>query len=288
MKLQRHIARVVTLPQPETGFMGAGHTAVPVVTPGDFGRTDPFILLMDDRVESRDGRLGEAHPHAGFETVTFMLEGAVSDRDEGELEAGDALWMTAGSGVIHNEDVVSRGRVRLLQLWLTLPKGERWAPPSVQRIPLAGVPVRREGGATVRLYSGHSGDLESPTSNHVPVTMADIGLEPGAAIAQELPTPYSAFLYVIEGSLRVGGPEGQALVAGQVGWLDRPTGHGTSELRLVGGDQGGRAVLYAGQPTRDWIASHGPFVADREEDLVRLYQEYRDGRFPRMSEIVAV
>ncbi len=262
MKLQRHIARVVTLPQPETGFMGAGHTAVAVVTPGDFGRTDPFIMLMDDRVEPRDGRLGDAHPHAGFETVTFMLEGSVSDRDEGDLEPGDVLWMTAGSGVIHNEDVVSKGRVRLLQLWLTLPKGDRWAPPAVQRIPLAGVPVRREGGATARLYSGRTGDLESSTANHVPVTMVDIALEAGAAIEQELPAPFNGFLYVIEGSVRVGGEE-QVLAAGQVGWLDRPTGHGTSELRLAAGEQGGRAVLYAGQPTRDWIASHGPFIADR-------------------------
>ena len=287
MKLQRHISRVVTLPQPETGFMGAGHTAVPVVPPGDFGRTDPFILLMDDRVEPRDGPLGEAHPHAGFETVTFMLEGLVSDRDEGDLEPGDVLWMTAGSGVVHNEDVVSKGRVRLLQLWLTLPKSARWIAPSVQRIPLAAVPVRHEGGATVRLYSGRSGDLESRTINRVPVTMADLVLEPGAAIEQELPAPFNAFLYVIEGTVRVGG-EGQVLAAGQVGWLDRPTGHGTSELRIAGGEEGGRAVLYAGQPTQDWIASHGPFIADRQEDLVRLYEEYRGGRFPRMSEITGV
>lgn len=285
MRTQRDVARIVTLPPLEAGFMGEGHTAVAVVPPGEFERTDPFILLMDDRVEPRAGHLGEAHPHAGFETVTFMLEGAVSDRDEGDLAPGDVLWMTAGSGVIHNEDVSSKGRVWLLQLWLTLPRAERWAAPAVQRIPGDGVPVRREPGVELRLYSGRSGEAVSPTRNRVPVTIADVRLEEGAGLDQELPADYNGFLYALSGSLRVGA-SGRTLRSGQVAWLDRPAGSGESVLRLEGGEGGGRAVLYAGRPTRDWIATHGPFVGDSRADLVRKYEEFRDGGFPRMSEIV--
>ena len=94
---------------PAPGFMGEGHTAVTVVDPNEFQRSDPFILLMDDRLDLPPGReAGGAHPHGGFETVTFVVEGALRDRDEGTLNAGDVLWMTAGSGVIHNERVVNR------------------------------------------------------------------------------------------------------------------------------------------------------------------------------------
>ena len=282
----RAVAHVVTLPPAEPGFMGVGHTAVPVIEPGVFTRTDPFIFLMDDRVEPRAGHLGEAHPHAGFETVTLMLEGTLIDRDEGRLDAGDALWMTAGSGVIHNEEMTSEGRVRLLQLWLSLPREERWTAPGFQRIPLASLPVRSAPGARVRLYSGRSGAVTSPTSNHVPVTLADVELEPDVSIDQDLPASYHGFVYVIGGSLRVG-PDRRTVVAGQVAWLTRPGGEGASSLRIEGGEGGGRALLYAGEPTRAPIAAHGPFVADRREDLVRLYEEFQAGRFPRMSALAA-
>ncbi|MDP9202580.1 MAG: pirin family protein [Gemmatimonadota bacterium] len=120
MSTHREIGRVVKLPPPAPGFLGEGHTAVTVVDASEFARNDPFIVLMDDRLDLPDGReAGGAHPHSGFETVTFVLEGALRDRDEGTLGTGDVLWMTAGSGVIHNENVVPLGRSRVLQLWLT-------------------------------------------------------------------------------------------------------------------------------------------------------------------------
>jgi redox-sensitive bicupin YhaK (pirin superfamily) len=241
---------------------------------------------MDDRVDRPEGPLGGAHPHAGFETVTFTLEGTIRDRDEGTLGPGDALWMTAGSGIIHNEEMVSSGRVRVLQLWLTLSKAERWAPPRFERIAVGDVPVRREGDAEIRLYSGRTGDLVSPTRNHVPVTLGDIRLAPGAAIEQELPASYNGFLYVIEGDARVGS-DGSRLGVDQVGWIDRPEGEGESTLRLVGGANGARLLLYAGEPTGDPIVSQGPFVGDTKQDITRVYREYLAGHFPRMSELAA-
>jgi redox-sensitive bicupin YhaK (pirin superfamily) len=286
MTLQRRIARVVTSPAPEPGFMGAGHTAVRVIDLGgnDFARTDPFIGLMDDRVHRPGLRLGEAHPHAGFETVTFMLDGYVQDRDEGPLEAGDVLWMTAGSGVIHNEEVTSTGRVRLLQLWLALSRAERWAEPRFQRIPLASVPVRREPGVELRLYSGRSGGLRSPTRNHVPVTLADVRLEPGATLPQELPASYNGFLVVLEGAVRVG-PDAVRVAADQVGWLDRPEGGAHSVLEITAEQGGARALLYAGEPTGDPIEVQGPFVGDTRQDNTRSFNRYLQGQFVRMSEL---
>src|SRR5215471_21392017 len=102
----RSLARVVTVPTPVPGFIGEGHTAVEVVAPSDLAATDPFVLLMDDRLDiARRRQIGGAHPHAGIETVTLVLEGTLHDRDEGALQAGDVVWMTAGRGVIHNEAV---------------------------------------------------------------------------------------------------------------------------------------------------------------------------------------
>ncbi len=126
----REIGRVVTTARPSPGFIGEGHTAVAVIDPDEFEQNDPFIVLMDDRIDLEPGRqAGGAHPHGGFETVTFVVEGELRDRDEGTLESGDVLWMTAGSGVIHNENVVPLGKSRILQLWLTLPHDARWAAP---------------------------------------------------------------------------------------------------------------------------------------------------------------
>jgi redox-sensitive bicupin YhaK (pirin superfamily) len=287
MTRARRIARTITTAPPAPGFIGAGHEAVTVVSPDTFSMSDPFILLMDDRVDIGDRPAGGAHPHAGFETVTLVLEGTLRDRDEGLLQAGDAVWMTAGRGIIHNEDVRTQGRTRILQLWLTLPKRDRWTAPGFEEIRLDTLPVRREDGAVVRLYSGRSGPAHSPTRNHVPVTLADISLESGSAVEQDLPASYNGFVYVLEGSASVGDPA-VTLTAGQVGWLDRPSDDGSSILRVSAHRGGARLVLYAGEPQGDAIVASGPFIGDTDADIRRLFAEYRAGRFTRLSELAAV
>ncbi|MEO8560993.1 MAG: pirin family protein [bacterium] len=108
-RIERSIAHVVTTAPPAPGFAGPGHTAVVVVDPAEFALQDPFIVLMDDRVEMPDGvPIGGEHPHAGFEIATFLLEGEIHDQDEGVLRAGDVQWMLAGRGVIHNEHSSAR------------------------------------------------------------------------------------------------------------------------------------------------------------------------------------
>ena len=287
MITSREIDRVVTTPPPAPGFIGDGHTAVPVVEPGEFEQNDPFILLMDDRVDLPAGReAGGAHPHAGFETVTFVVEGALRDRDEGTLSTGDVLWMTAGSGVIHNEHVVPLGKSRVLQLWLTLPHASRWAAPRFEHIERDSAPVRREPGVEARVYSGRSGPELAATHNYVPVTLVDVRLAAGAEFEQELPASYNGFLYLLEGDVSVGA-QGTRLMVGQVGWLadtENDSANATA-LRIAAGKRGARFVLYAGERQGVPIVMRGPFVGETRADLVRLWKEYTDGKMPRISEL---
>jgi redox-sensitive bicupin YhaK (pirin superfamily) len=262
VKPQRRIARVVTVPPLASGFVGPGHLASQVVSPEDFLLNDPFIVLMDDHFDIGDRTVGEPHPHAGFETVTLLLDGAIYDRDEGGvIEAGEVQWMTAGRGIIHGENVATKGKVRLLQLWLTLPKEQRWTAPGFQTIKADAVPVRRAPGVEVRIYSGASGGLRSRTGNHVPVTIAEITMDPHVSLDQEIPTSYNGFAFVIRGSVTIG-EKAELLKTGQVGWLDRPNGEGSSVLHMDADEEGARLVLYAGQPQGNPIVSYGPFIGD--------------------------
>jgi quercetin 2,3-dioxygenase len=284
----RGIGRVVVTAPPSPGFIGEGHTAVTVVDAKDFARNDPFIVLMDDRIDLEPGReAGGAHPHGGFETVTFVAEGELRDRDEGTLKPGDILWMTAGSGVIHNEHVVPLGRTRILQLWLTLPRSARWSAPRFERITRDEVPVRRETGVEARVYSGRSGDLRATTHNYVPVTLVDVRLDAGARFDQELPNSYNGFLYVLDGDVTVG-EKNIHVATGSVGWLAEPELNVSSDVasvRITAGKDGARLVLYAGERQGDPIVQHGPFVGDSRADIVRLSDLYRSGKMPRVSEL---
>jgi len=283
----RGIGRVVTTAAPSPGFIGEGHTAVTVVDPKEFSHNDPFIVLMDDRIDLEPGReAGGAHPHGGFETVTFVVEGELRDRDEGTLSTGDVLWMTAGSGVIHNENVVPLGKSRILQLWLTLPHDARWAAPRFEKIARDAAPLRGESGAEARVYSGSSGSVRATTHNYVPVTLIDLRLQPGARFDQDLPDSYNGFLYVLAGDVSIG-EQRTRLTASQVGWLTEasPNASGVSSLHIVAGKKGPRVILYAGERQHVPIVMHGPFVGENRADIMRLSRAYLEGKLPRISEI---
>jgi redox-sensitive bicupin YhaK (pirin superfamily) len=266
------------------GFAGPGHTAKAVVAADDFARNDPFILLMDDRIETnRELPNMGPHPHAGFETVTLVLEGGLTYHDEhgeGHLAAGDVQWMTAGSGVVHAEKLSGRVKVRILQLWLTLPKAQRWVRPAFQEIRGDALPVRREPGAEVRLYSGKSGEVISPTANHVPTTLADIRLDSGATLHQELAADWNGFLYVLSGDIRVGD---HSLAPEEIGWLNRPTEKDATDLQMTAGHAGARVILYAGKMQHEPIVHYGPFVGDSQADIARSYQEFRAGKMAHIN-----
>jgi redox-sensitive bicupin YhaK (pirin superfamily) len=236
---------------------------------------------MDDRFDfDARRRLGGPHPHAGLETVTLILEGTLHDGDVGDLAAGDAIWMSAGRGIIHDENVEVGGRVRILQLWIALPTRDRALEPQFEIIRREAAPVVRLAGAEAVLYSGSSGSASSPTRNRVPTTMADLSLEPNATFEQDLPPAYNGFFYVLDGSVQVGH---DLLVAGQVGWLAPSS---SRELMISAQDSGARLVLYAGQPLGEPFTQQGPFVAGAPAEIIDFNRRFRADEFTSMSELV--
>jgi redox-sensitive bicupin YhaK (pirin superfamily) len=282
MTIKRKLVKIET-PKGQPGFLGAGHIARPVVG-GSFSETDPFIFLMDDILNKKDNEpVGGPHPHAGFETVTLLLEGEIGD-DAHKMQGGDFQMMTAGSGIVHTETIDKITKMRLLQLWLNLPKKDKWTTPRVQDLPLEHVPTLNENGVEIKLYSGSLSGLTSPVQNYVPIIIADITIESGITTIQQIPANFNTFLYVLNGIVRVG--EDQKLLnQDQVGWLNLVGNDELSELKLIAGEKGVRFVLYAGKPIGESIVSHGPFIADSSEDIHRLYQEYRKGKMQHISTV---
>lgn len=283
MTIKRNIDET-WFPESHPGFLGAGHIARPVLQ-GGFQRTDPFIMLMDDIVDKKDHLpSGGPHPHAGFETVTLVLEGQIGDSKDTMMHSGDFQMMTAGSGIEHTEVIDKPAMIRILQLWLNLPKEKRFVAPRVQDMPLSHVPTVEKDGVQIRLYSGSLAGISSPVQNHVPVIIADISMQPGSNTTLQLPSNFNGFLYMLEGSLLAGGKE-EFLEQDQTGWLNRYEEEAPSELDLKAGIAGARFVLYAGKPTGESIISHGPFITDTEKDIKRLYREYRHGKLVHVTRL---
>lgn len=282
MTLNRNLVSIST-PAPHQGFLGPDHTARQVVG-GTFSKTDPFIFLMDDELDKKDNTpVGGAHPHAGFETVSLLLEGEIGDEAH-TMHAGDFQIMTAGSGIVHSETIDKKAKMRLLQLWLNLPKKDRWATPRVQDLSLNHVPWKTENGATIKLYSGSFSGIKSHIQNYSPLIVADITIDAGATIVEQIPANYNTFMYVLNGNVKVGEEE-KLLNQRQVGWLDLFNNAAESDLKLTAGENGVRLILYAGKPTGENIVSHGPFIADNSEDITRLYQDYRRGKLQHIASV---
>jgi len=276
----RSIDRTTKIPPLGRGFGGDRHKAALVVAPGELSKTDPFFLMADDHI-TLEGRFGEAHPHAGLETVTFMLNGSMEDTG-GRLEEGDVEWMTAGSGIVHSENAVVSTGMRLFQLWLILPEAQRNMAPRIQILRRHSMPTHIDAGVVARVYSGSMGDAVAPTLNAVSTTLVDIWLEPGAIFKPEFPASYNAFVIGIEGEFNAG--DNEVLGANSVGWTG-PQGSGDSSLKLQAGTSGARLLLYAGQPQNISVVAQGPFIAGTREELAGYYDAYRQGRFPHAGKM---
>jgi quercetin 2,3-dioxygenase len=270
---------VIYTPEAHPGFLGRDHLARHVIG-GDFSQSDPFIILADDVLDKKTTEpVGGPHPHAGFETVTLLLEGELGAGDH-RMEAGDFQMMTAGSGIIHTETIDKKLKMRLLQLWLTLPKKNRWVTPRIQDLPLRDVPAKSENGMNLRVYSGTFAGVSSPVLNYVPLILADIRMEPGVKLHETIPGNYNTFMYMIEGEVKVGKAD-HGLQKDQAGWLDRSAE--SDQLELVAGASGARIILYSAERQGDDIVSHGPFIGNNEDDIRRLYREYREGKMKHVS-----
>lgn len=268
----------ITKAEMHPGFLGEGHMAAAVISGKEYSHTDPFILLMDDRLDLPGGNpVGGPHPHAGFETVTLVLQG-----DGKEWKTGSLEIMTAGKGIVHTEEIVSKTKMHILQLWLALPPEKRWITPSWQQIQLEDVPVYQTDKSRVLIYSGSSNGKVSPIQNHTPLTLVDFAMEKGATIIQTIPSAYNGFIYVLEGAVSVGGTE---VRSGETAWLDRHYDDGETEISFQTNDNSARFILYAGKPHNVPIISHGPFIGDTREDIVRRYHEYNKHQMPHLNDL---
>jgi redox-sensitive bicupin YhaK (pirin superfamily) len=245
---------------------------------------DPFLLLDEfgtDRPEDYLAGFPE-HPHRGFETVTYMLDGRMRHRDnhgnEGLLTPGSVQWMTAGSGLVHSEmPEQQEGRMRGFQLWVNLPAKEKMTQPRYQEFPAEQMPVVQPApGVSVKVIAGTVGDARGPISQ--PATdplYLDIALAAGSHWEYALPEGHSAFAYVFEGDANVGeGDDARRL--------------GTHELAVLGGGEvfkatapgtAARLILVAGRPLREPVARYGPFVMNTKQEIMQAFVDFQEGRF---------
>lgn len=239
---------------------------------------DPFLLLDEFKSDNPNDYIAgfPDHPHRGFETVTYMIHGAMEHRDSvgnhGRLGPLSAQWMTAGRGIIHSEmPKMERGLMWGFQLWVNLPRARKMIAPRYQDIAPEKISAWELERGRVRLVAGALGEHVGPVSGiDVEPLFVDIAAERG--FATEVPTPktHNAFLYVTEGALRVSGTE---VRAGSLAVL------GPGEHVHVACDaDSGRGILVAGRPLGEPVARRGPFVMNTDEEIRQAFDDYRTGR----------
>lgn len=285
MMIRRNISKI-TQNHWHNGFLGTGHRAMAVLDGVPYKDSDPFILFMDDSLNLPGGEpVGGAHPHAGFETLSLVLEGNERDWKTGSFEL-----MTAGKGIIHTEEITSKQKLRMLQVWLVLPPEKRYTQPFLQKILLEEVPKIKTDTYEIRVYNGSSNGLTSPLKNHTPFTLVDFRLMSGAVVTQEIPSHYNGLVYVLKGSVKAGD---KIIKAEQAGWLDKTAdlstnsrlNKGNTEIQFEALENDTHFVLYAGQPHNVPVVHHGPFVADTMEDIAQMYRDFRQGKFPHLNDL---
>jgi redox-sensitive bicupin YhaK (pirin superfamily) len=268
---------------------GAGVKLTRVIGQPQLPDLDPFLMLDEFGTDKAEDYIAgfPDHPHRGFETVTYMLDGRMRHRDnhgnEGVLVPGSVQWMTAGRGLVHSEmPEQQEGRMRGFQLWLNLPARDKMTAPKYQEFGPERIPVTTPAvGVTAKIIAGQVAGIAGPILQPATdPTYLDLGLEPGAEFVQSLPPDYAAFLYVFEGTLQVGTDPGASLVrAHELAVLSEG-----AEIRLKGLTAGAdgkraRAILVAGRPLREPVAKYGPFVMNTREELQQAFSDFQDGKF---------
>jgi redox-sensitive bicupin YhaK (pirin superfamily) len=287
--VDRPVASVTTAP---SGYEGEGFPVRRAFAGVDLAQLDPFVHLDQmGEVEYAPGEpKGTAwHPHRGFETVTYMIDGEMAHRDSngggGLITDGDTQWMTAGAGILHIETppeelVVSGGLFHGFQLWVNLPRDKKWAPPRYQDIRGAKVALLSspDGGALVRVIAGEVDGHAGPGSTYTPITLAHATIAPGAELRLPWRTDFNALVYALGGRGSVD-PQRQPLTAGQLAVL----GPGDTVTVRAADTQDGRSpeldvLILGGRPIREPVAWYGPFVMNTRAELLQAYEDFQSGR----------
>lgn len=277
----RQLAAVIT---GQNTSDGAGVKLKRIVSPQHKNAFDPFILLDEFASDEAADYIGgfPDHPHRGFETVTYMLEGAMLHRDhlgnEGHLRAGDVQWMTAAHGIIHSEmPEQENGLLHGFQLWINLPAKEKMKPPHYQDFAAAQIPrIELADGAYIKLIAGEYiagtrkifGAVSGVTTQPL---YFDVSLNAQQQLDIPIAVQHTALVYVYQGELAIGSP-GNALTAGQLGQLQNG-----DNIHLATQDQPARCLVLAAMPLNEPVVQSGPFVMNSSEEIEQAFRDYRDG-----------
>ena len=287
---ERPVRSITTGPK---GYEGEGFPVTRAFAGVSSADLDPFVHM--DQMGEVDYAPGEPkgtdwHPHRGFETVTYMIDGRFQHQDShgggGLIEDGATQWMTAGSGILHIETppealVLSGGKFHGVQLWVNLPAKAKFATPKYQSIAgtQATLASSADGGALVRIIAGSIGTNVGPGSTYTPITLAHATIEPGAQLSLPWDNSYNALVYVLSGRGTVGA-DARPIHQGQLAVL----GRGDRITVTADGSQDSNrpaleVLLLGGQPIREPVVSMGPFVMNTRAELFEAIQDYQSGRF---------
>jgi quercetin 2,3-dioxygenase len=254
---------------------------------------DPFLLL--DEIGPTDIKPGKQkgfpnHPHRGFETVTYLLEGKFEHKDSqghaGIISAGDVQWMTAGSGVIHSEMPEkefskSGGKLHGFQLWVNLPKNKKMMKPRYQEIPQSKIlsGTTKDGNVIVKVIAGESLGAKGVIETIIPIMYLHFKLEPGASIIQSVPDEYNVFAYVIKGKglFEQSNNSNKIMERGNLIIFDKDG----KEVYIQAPKESKEPLellLIGGIPLREPIARYGPFVMNTQQEIYQAIEDYRNGR----------
>lgn len=261
---------------------GAGVRLVRVLGPRDTTDFDPFLMLDSfDSTDPADYVAGfPTHPHRGIETITYLISGEIEHQDslgnKGVIRSGEAQWMTAGSGILHQEMPQASERMLGFQLWLNLPGAEKMADPAYLDITAGQIGYKRTEHTEIRVLSGRCGDVEGVAPRHIRATVCDVSLDPGAELSIPVDSAETVFVFLIEGDAVIGGrhiPEKTAALLGD----------GDTVLAAATGERAARFILCSGRPLREPIAWGGPIVMNTEAELNTAFEELSRGTFIKHS-----
>jgi redox-sensitive bicupin YhaK (pirin superfamily) len=282
----RSISRIIDSIETTEGEGFVVHRSFPNNVILDF---DPFLLL--DEIGPKDLAPGEAkgapdHPHRGFETVTYMLEGRFEHRDSrghaGKLGPGDVQWMTAGSGVVHSEMPEKEfarigGRLHGFQLWVNLPRQDKYSRPHYQEIPSSKIPLVTNGDVTARIIAGDALGTRAIIETRIPIIYVHFTLQPGARTVLSVPKEYNTFAYVVGGQSNFGPNNNQKEVhRGQMVIFEN-NGDQIEVKASKNTKSPFDILIIGGTPINEPIARYGPFVMNTKEEVYQAIQDYNDG-----------
>jgi len=287
--VQRRVVSITTAPQ---GLEGEGFPVHRAFAGVDQRLLDPFVHM--DQMGAVEYAPGEPkgtpwHPHRGFETVTYMIDGTFAHQDSngggGLITNGDTQWMTAGAGILHietppSELVASGGLFHGIQLWVNLPAAQKWTDPRYQdiRAGQVGLLASADGGALIRVIAGQVGGGSGPGITHTPMAMTHVTVSPGARLVLPWSRDHNALVYVLAGQ-GTAGADSRPIGSGQLAVF----GDGDALTLTAASEQESRfpaldVLVLGGRPIREEVAWYGPFVMNTQDELRQAFDDFRAGR----------